>query len=61
MADQFKAGDVIRLKSGGPKMTVTSVADEWGAPMVYCVWFVGTKEQSGKFPPATLEHVKPIS
>ncbi len=36
MADEFKIGDVVQLKSGGPKMTVTLVADDYGTPMVWC-------------------------
>jgi uncharacterized protein YodC (DUF2158 family) len=38
---QFQIGDVVRLKSGGPSMTIKHKAktseDEW-----YCEWFVGT-------------------
>ena len=59
MADEFKIGDVVQLKSGGPKMTVTLVADDYGTPMVWCIWFVGTKEQTGKFPPDALARVTP--
>ena len=40
---EFKKGDVVRLKSGGPKMTVSDVGDYTtsGGPEdgVHCVWF----------------------
>lgn len=36
---ELKIGDVVRLKSSGPKMTVAKPKDEHG--LVYCVWFVG--------------------
>lgn len=55
MAEQFKAGDVVKFKSGGPKMTVTQVGDRMGTPVVWCSWFDGTKKLDGDFPPATLE------
>ena len=35
MSDQIKAGDVVQLKSGGPKMTVGWVED--GEAL--CQWF----------------------
>ena len=53
---QFKKGDVVELKSGGPKMTVTQV----GAAMmtsgitVWFVWFEGSKKFEDTFPPETL-------
>jgi len=33
----FKQGDVVQLKSGGPKMTVNE--DAYGNKRVYVVWF----------------------
>jgi uncharacterized protein YodC (DUF2158 family) len=36
----FKVGDVVILKSGGPKMTIHAVGtDVHGKPMVWCTWF----------------------
>jgi uncharacterized protein YodC (DUF2158 family) len=32
-------GDVVVLKSGGPKMTVGAIESEYGVPMVRRVWF----------------------
>ncbi|KTC81761.1 YodC family protein [Legionella brunensis] len=37
MDNQFKVGDVVILKSGGPKMTVVSVEAE---NELRCTWFV---------------------
>ncbi|MEN6560098.1 MAG: DUF2158 domain-containing protein [Acidobacteriota bacterium] len=37
MDQQFKKGDVVRLKSGGPKMTVTSIIQDDGS--LECTWF----------------------
>jgi uncharacterized protein YodC (DUF2158 family) len=41
----FQPGDIVRLKSGGPKMTVETV-DDTG---VYCAWFVGDKVEGRAF------------
>ncbi len=38
---QWKAGDIVRLKSGGPVMTVTDTKLE--EPYVQCVWFDAKK------------------
>lgn len=46
MADKFKIGDIVQLKSGGPKMTVTTVLDE----VVRTAWFAGSKNEEGAFP-----------
>ncbi|HYF47871.1 MAG TPA: DUF2158 domain-containing protein [Planctomycetota bacterium] len=42
----FKEGDLVQLKSGGPKMTV--VLDQGGGTLI-CKWFVGGKLNSGQF------------
>jgi len=50
----IEAGSVVKLKSGGPAMTVTRVGNEQGRIFVYCAWFVGTKQEQGHFPPEAL-------
>ena len=43
---EIKAGDTVRLKSGGPAMSVQWV--EYGA--AYCIWFdAKMAKQDGKF------------
>ena len=37
---KFKIGDVVRLKSGGPSMTVGNILSE---SVVRATWFVGDK------------------
>ena len=56
----LKAGDVVRLKSGGPKMTVTQVGTPAysNAELVWCVWFLSsTKQETGTFPVEAVEAV----
>lgn len=47
MTDKFKIGDIVQLKSGGPKMTVTNVLSE---RVVHTAWFAGSKKETGGFP-----------
>ena len=54
MADEIKTGDVVRLKSGGPKMTVQG--DTYG--MLLCSWFVNDQEKRASFTPESLEIVE---
>lgn len=46
MIGSVKAGDVVRLKSGGPKMTVSGFK---ATGTVICVWFEGSKKEVGLF------------
>ena len=44
----FKVGDIVRLKSGGPKMTVYEIADD-DEDMIYCRWFVEKKHAAREY------------
>ncbi len=52
---EFKTGDTVQLKSGGPIMTVVRYEDK----EVYCQWFVGEydKVNWANFVPGTLRLV----
>ena len=45
MSNQFKEGDTVRLKSGGPLMTIESI-DEYidGKTKAKCTWFIDSKK-----------------
>lgn len=47
----IKPGETVRLKSGGPRMTVTQVGEAHmtGVMTVWCQWFEGTKLHEGEF------------
>ena len=50
----FRVGDLVKLKSGGPTMTVTRVDDLGIRTIVKCTWFAGRNNERGDFPPETL-------
>jgi uncharacterized protein YodC (DUF2158 family) len=47
----FKPGDTVRLKSGGPAMTVVAVEGE----RITCDWFEGSQKYEATFPAAALD------
>lgn len=53
MTPKFKTGDVVRLKSGGPEMTISDVPtlESLGPDFAdyQCKWFVGDKLHHGSF------------
>jgi uncharacterized protein YodC (DUF2158 family) len=49
--NQWKPGDIVGVKSGGPSMTVARV--EMGK--VFCEWFDGQNPMRGEFTPVVLE------
>ena len=58
---EFQPGDLVRLKSGGPVMTIEQVGKRamTEEDAVWCTWFekVGNRQvvQRETFPPITLE------
>ncbi len=49
----YSKGDIVQLKSGGPKMTVSNPEAYMGT--VECQWFSGSKLNEGRFPPDVLK------
>jgi uncharacterized protein YodC (DUF2158 family) len=56
MAHKFVVGDIVKLKSGGPEMTVNA---RFSGPITYrCQWFAGKKLENGVFPEDSVEKVE---
>lgn len=57
MASPFNIGDVVSLKSGGPRMTVDYIeTEDDGTVKVWCVWFDDKREHKSQvFSAETLE------
>jgi len=51
----FKAGHMVKLRTGGPEMTVAMVYPGDMLPSIECMWFEGSKLHHGSFVPATLK------
>ena len=56
-AQGFEVGNIVKLKSGGPEMTVRGWSDLHKG--YSCQWFAGKKLEQGHFPLDSLELVKP--
>ncbi|WP_409307090.1 YodC family protein [Pseudomonas putida] len=54
---EFEIGDIVKLKSGGPGMTVQSYDEERGN--YTCQWFAGKKLERGIFKEPSLERKAP--
>jgi uncharacterized protein YodC (DUF2158 family) len=48
----FKVGDLVQLKSGGPVMTIKEIN---GLDSILCVWFMDVELVSANFLQETLE------
>ncbi len=50
---EFKAGDVVQLKSDGPVMTIEKIDREYDSPegelSAWCSWFVGKELKTHTF------------
>ena len=51
--NDFETGDIVVLKSGGPKMTVKSLSSSSGN--LVCQWFAGKKLEEGFFKAESLQ------
>jgi uncharacterized protein YodC (DUF2158 family) len=50
--EEIMKGDIVKLKSGGPTMTVRDIKD---GKYAVCVWFDGSTPQRNEFDLITLE------
>jgi uncharacterized protein YodC (DUF2158 family) len=59
MAQQFQPGGIVRVKSGGPNMTVAFRGgdDELHVGQVFCEWFHKEEQKNGWFHEGVLEKV----
>lgn len=53
----YAIGDVVKLKSGGPDMTIRSIPEVYQG-IYRCQWFAGKKLEDGAFPYDSLELAK---
>jgi uncharacterized protein YodC (DUF2158 family) len=56
---EFKPGDLVVLKSGGPVMTVDSIDQLMGGFGIACVWFAGAKRETAYFKKESIEPAPP--
>ena len=49
MADEIEIGRIVRLKSGGPNMTVETIFSDHEGIWVRCSWSADTKRNSRTF------------
>ncbi|GAA0004400.1 hypothetical protein BDS110ZK4_24180 [Bradyrhizobium diazoefficiens] len=53
---EFKIGDIVVLKSGGPRMTVDVVSSDGD---VYATWFAGSAHKRAHFSKNSIESAPP--
>jgi uncharacterized protein YodC (DUF2158 family) len=51
----IKVGDVVQLKSGGLKMTVSQIGNAREVLTAWCDWFDDTKQHHDAFPVHSLK------
>ena len=56
--EDFEIGDVVQLRSGGPKMTVHSLVSDCD---VVCQWFEGNEVHEESFPKEALRKVELVT
>jgi len=56
--EDFEIGDVVQLRSGGPKMTVHGLVSDGD---VVCKWFEGNEVREESFPKDTLKKLELVT
>jgi phage shock protein PspC (stress-responsive transcriptional regulator)/uncharacterized protein YodC (DUF2158 family) len=51
----LSVGDIVQLKSGGPKMTIIGMDTDGGKLQLDCAWSEGETQHNGRFPPEALK------
>jgi len=60
MRGAFQIGEVVRLKSGGPDMTVVACGARAEPGLIECAWFdLSNTHAAAMFPRLALERAKP--
>jgi uncharacterized protein YodC (DUF2158 family) len=57
MTTEIQVGDVVKLKSGGPAMTITAIDET--SKKAFCEWFESTEQHQGTFVLAALKPSNP--
>ena len=56
--ENFEIGDVVQLRSGGPKMTVHGLVSDGD---VVCQWFEGNEVHEESFPKDALKKIEVVT
>ena len=61
MTEELKIGDIVRLNSGSPTMTIVAIneAELMGMKNIKCSWFIKGESKSDTFPSNCLEKYNP--
>ena len=57
--EELHLGQIVKLKSGGPEMTVQSKSSSSEGVRYWCQWFAGKKLERGVFSRQSLELIEP--
>lgn len=57
--EKFEVGDAVRVKTGGPTMTVAAIRDDLTPTKILCKWFTeGGTLTTNLLPPRSIEKVE---
>lgn len=62
MNAELKVGEVVKLKSGGPHMTISEIPNlgDNGVQYVTCEWFAGSTRRTESFDFQVLTGIEPM-